>query len=187
MSVSSPKNIFLFILLFVGVLLWQYYTNRHHVEKSEILNHPAPLVTLQDSQGRPFDLRSLIGKKVILLNFWATWCAPCRDEMPVLETVLRSSDTQKFELLSVMEDDAATPAEYSSILAQFKKKIPISFDVYTDPNGMAADIYGTYKIPESYLIDLKGNVVRHYEGGISDFDREELVEQIAELGKVPTP
>lgn len=179
---SSRKNILFFIVIFVGLLLWQYYTNRHRVEKNEILNQPAPLITVYDLEGNPVELKSWIGQKVILLNFWATWCAPCREEMPVLESVFKELDPQKFVLLSVMEDDVPK-GEARFVFEKFKKKIPVSFTTYTDPNSMAADIYGTYKIPESYLIDLNGIVVKRYEGGISDFDREGLIERVRELGK----
>jgi peroxiredoxin len=102
-------------------------------------------------------LESLRGR-VVLLNFWATWCKPCEDEMPSMERLYRRLEGQPFELLAVSVDDAGAP------VADFVERYGLTFPVLLDPRKSAALAYQTTRYPESFLLDAEGVVVERYIG-----------------------
>ena len=175
------KSGILFLAFIFGFLLWAYYVSRHSDKESEIVGGPAPVFETSTLDGDKLVLADLIGKKVILVNFWATWCEPCRDEVPLLNSLVKGLDTDHFALVSILENSEVSDVETQTALDRFKKKIPIQFPVYQDTNQIVADLYGTYKIPESYLIDLKGNVVKKFAGPILNSEKDGLISLIAEL------
>ena len=109
------------------------------------------------STGAPITLESLRGE-VVLLNFWATWCKPCEDEMPAMERLYRQLRAEGFELLAVSVDDD------TALVEQFRERLDISFPIAMDSGQKAARLYQTTGFPESILIDRKGRVVERYIG-----------------------
>jgi cytochrome c biogenesis protein CcmG/thiol:disulfide interchange protein DsbE len=185
---KSPEKKFLLLFLVVaGLIFWQYYVARFRHDVPELVGKPAPAFEAETLDGAKFVLKDHVGKKVLLVNFWATWCEPCREEMPVLISLNKALDPSRFLVVPLLEDDAPTTDEIKRQLAAFTKKIPLPFPVYSDRDGLIADLYGTYKIPESYLIDLDGNVAHRYVGAISDWERETLIKTVNEVaGTIPT-
>ena len=104
-------------------------------------------VSLADSRGR-----------VVLLNFWATWCPPCEAEMPAMERLYRGLRGEGFELLAISVDEEAADVE------AFRERHGLSFPVLHDPDRAVANAYQTYKFPESLLIDPEGVVVGRFIG-----------------------
>lgn len=182
---AALKQILFFIIFATGLILWGFYSAQHQKEDLKIVGQMAPKFQAENFKGKKVSFDNIIGKKVVLINFWATWCAPCQEEVPVLNSIYRALDPSKFELVALMEDDEASMKEYKAVLKKFKKKVAVDFTVYIDRYGLAADLFGTRKIPESYLIDLNGKVVKKYTGAISFAEQKELVELVRNLAKSP--
>ena len=122
------------------------------LEADELRIGAAPAFSLPDRDGKPVDLSAYRGK-VVLLNFWATWCPPCRDEEPSLRQLARAMDPRKFQLVAVSVDEGGWPA-----IDKFFSGNPPPYAVALDPTARTSQTYGTTKYPESYLIDSEGNL-----------------------------
>lgn len=180
---SLLKNALVFSAILFGVL-FIYLTVFQKSYKSSELGMPAPqFETTNLRTGSPFKLKELIGKKIILINIWATWCGPCREEIPLLNQLNKSLSQEDFEIVAMMEDEAPSTEQLLKSLDRFNEKVPIDFAVYVDEAGHIADSYGTYMIPESYLIDWNGNIVHKHEGPLTKWDLRELETKIKTLLK----
>jgi cytochrome c biogenesis protein CcmG/thiol:disulfide interchange protein DsbE len=125
----------------------------------------APALALPDLSGRPVSLASLQGRAVAV-NFWASWCPPCRAEIPELSAYYRENHDRCFEMLGVAEssggrDDVAAAAT----------RLGIAYPVLLDPDGAAAGRFGVDGLPHTVIIDAQGKVRSVFEGAIG---REEL-------------
>lgn len=130
----------------------------------EDLNKPAPVFTLKTIDGKEVSLESLKGK-VVIVDFWATWCPPCRREMPVLEQYYKSNKYKNIAMIAVSTDRAETIAN----VPEFIRTNGITFTVaYGDPEVQKA--YGVQSIPSLFIIDKNGNI-RYLHIG---FDEENL-------------
>ncbi|HEX5067688.1 MAG TPA: TlpA disulfide reductase family protein [Myxococcota bacterium] len=118
-------------------------------------------------------LEALRGK-VVLLNFWATWCAPCEDEMPAMQRLHDGLAGQPFELLAVSVDQSADDVK------AFRERLDLSFPILLDPDRKASGLYQTFRYPESFLIDQRGVVVERYVGPRA-WDDPLYVQRIKEL------
>jgi len=107
--------------------------------------------TLADLQGKSWHLRDLRGK-VVLVNFWATWCPPCRKEMPDLEALYDKYKEQGFVVLAISDEEAAKVAPF---LAERK----ISYPVMLDPGRKVHKLYQVEGIPKSFVYDREGKMV----------------------------
>lgn len=96
--------------------------------------------------------------QVVFLNFWATWCKPCEEEMPAMERLYRAFRDQGFEMLAVSVDVGD-----AEVLA-FQERLGLSFPILRDPDKAVADRYQSRFFPETYLIDQQGTVVGRYIG-----------------------
>ena len=121
------------------------------LDADEIGPVPAPAFSLQSRDGKPLDLAAYRGK-VVLLNFWATWCPPCREEEPSLRKLAQAMDPGKFQLVAVSVDDGWPVVE------KFFGGNPPPYTVALDQGARIATRYGTSKFPESYLIDSSGTL-----------------------------
>ena len=116
--------------------------------------------------------------KVILLNFWATWCPPCRAEMPTIEKLYQALKNEpNFVFLAV--DAHEKPDQVKS----FIKKNGYSFPVLLDTTGEADAEYSVQAIPTTYLIDRSGHVLGGAAGG-REWDRPEVIQAIKDLEQV---
>src|SRR5712692_3226403 len=113
---------------------------------------PAPDFTLEDLSGKRVSLKNLKGK-VVFLNFWATWCVPCRDEMPEMEKLHQELKGQGLEVVAVnFRDDKAE-------VRKFLKELGLTFTVLLDKDGNVSEEYGVYSLPLSYFVNRKGEFV----------------------------
>jgi peroxiredoxin len=115
----------------------------------------APDLALPDLSGKTVNLAALRGKPV-LLNFWATWCAPCREEMPALESLFRRSGG-KFAVVGVSID------EDSSLVPSFATKHGLTFPLLIADRKVVAS-YSVRGLPTAYLIDAEGRIARRWVG-----------------------
>ena len=111
---------------------------------------PAPTFIFPGLDGRMVDLQAYRGK-VVFLNIWATWCPPCREEMPSMEGLYQELKREDFEILAVSIDEAGAAA-----VAPFMKKYHLSFPALLDPEGKMKNLYGVTGVPESFIINKEG-------------------------------
>ena len=121
---------------------------------------PAPVFTLKDSEGSIYELSSLKGKAV-LINFWASWCPPCRSEMPAMEEVFEQYQNQGFVILAVnstIQDDLDEAKE-------FFKEMGLTFPLLLDTDGSVTQTYQVRSLPTSFFIDREGIIQEVIIGG----------------------
>jgi peroxiredoxin len=127
--------------------------------------------TLLDLQGKPWHLRDLKGK-VVLVNFWATWCPPCRKEMPDLQALYDKYKDQGFLVLSISDEEVA---KVSPFIAQRK----ITYPVLLDPGRKVNDAFVVEGIPKSFVYDREGKMVAQ---SIDMRTRNQFQEMLAQAG-----
>jgi cytochrome c biogenesis protein CcmG/thiol:disulfide interchange protein DsbE len=130
---------------------------------------------LVDLKGTAISLASLRGK-VVFLNVWATWCGPCREEMPSIQTLYDEfSNDRNFVVLAVNEDTGGrSPVDAYVHGNAFK------FTVLLDPQNIVGDAYGVSGIPETFIIDRDGRIVAHHLGPY-DWSKSEMRAALREL------
>jgi peroxiredoxin len=131
-------------------------------------NKPAPKFTLADIDGKKVSLSDYKGKAV-LVNFWATWCAPCKIEIPWFEDFQKQYASQGFEILGVSnddidEDDKAKMVQQKEAIRTFVAKQHMNYPVLLDGDSIATPYGGVDSLPTSFFIDRKGVVVAETTG-----------------------
>ncbi len=134
----------------------------------------APDFALPDLEGKVQRLADFRAK-VVLLNFWATWCPPCRAEMPSMETSYQAYKDQGFVILAVSSN-----VQGAAIVQPFMDQNRLSFPTLLDPTGRVGGMYGVRSIPTSYLLDRQGRVVSR-EIGARNWSNAEARALIASL------
>ncbi|MGO9057727.1 MAG: TlpA family protein disulfide reductase [Candidatus Binataceae bacterium] len=130
---------------------------------------------LQSLSGKSVTLSSLRGK-VVFLNVWATWCGPCREEMPSMETLYEDFKGRKdFVILAVSQDRRGRAA-----VQPFVERNHLNFDVLLDPDNVVGDAYNVSGVPETFIIDRKGRIVAHHMGAF-DWSQSDVRQALAEL------
>jgi len=164
MSGSKKKIAFLAVLIILialfigGVLVMDRTTGKKIITSGD----PAPEFRLRKLDGAFVSLSDLRGR-VVMVHFWATWCPPCVEEIPTLDRLRRTSLGKDFEMLAVSVDEGGAGA-----VAPFLQKNGLNIPVLFDPGRDVAGLYGTYKFPETYLVDRRG-VVRYKAIGPRDW------------------
>jgi peroxiredoxin len=136
----------------------------------------APKFTLRNLRGNLEGLDDHAGK-VIVVNFWATWCAPCVKEMPSFETLYRRFRSQGLTVLAVSLDK-----DRSAKVQEFVDKYKLSFPVLLDTEGVAEKLYPSFTIPFTYVIDKQGRVAARIDGA-KDWESPETFKAIEYLLK----
>jgi len=134
----------------------------------------APGFTLQNVTATDVSLSDYQGK-VVLLNFWATWCMPCRQEMPSMERLWKKYQDKGLVILAVSIDEGSP-----SRVRSFAKKLKLSFPVALDPDGKASDLYQVSGLPVSFLIDQEGRIAAKITGS-EDWVSEKSIARIEGL------
>lgn len=118
---------------------------------------PAPDFTLEDLSGKRVSLKDLRGK-VVVLNFWATWCPPCRLEMPSMEKLHRELKEKGLEVVAV------NIKETKNEVSKFFDELGLTFSALLDRDGRVSEEYGAWAIPLTYIIDQRGEFVGKITG-----------------------
>lgn len=155
--------------LIIGLLLISLSNLSNAIE----LGKPAPDFTLKSNSGKNIKLKELRGE-VILLNFWASWCGPCRQEMPYLEDLQKKYSPLGFTVLGVNVDEDIDNGK------GLLKEIPVTFPVVFDSNSKISELYKVSGMPNTVLIDRNG-IARHLHLGYKPGYEKKYEQEIKKL------
>ena len=155
--------------LFIGTAV--LLSNLHPTENTPTLqsqystiplevNYPAPEITLTDLSSKGVNLKDY-RSKIVLVNNWATWCPPCKAEMPTLEAYYQAHSEEGFLIIAIESGESLSEVE------EFVNNYGLSFPVWIDKDGIALDAFSNWNLPSSYVIDRNGNVRLTWTGEIS--------------------
>jgi len=163
-------------LIAIGVMLF-FLLNNNTASAQDfstvpvIVNFTAPKLPLETLDGDPVSLDDYRGS-VVLVNLWATWCPPCREEMPTLETFYEKYKSNGFVLIGVNQE------ETQEVVAPFVKEFGLTFPIWLDLDYLAQREFNTMNLPSSYVIDRTGKVRLMWIGGISKKNLEKFVPDV---------
>ena len=163
------------LIAFVTILLGLAVTTATRAEQPAI-NAPAIDFTLKGKDGANHRLSEEIGN-IVIVNFWASWCGPCREELPAFETLYQEYADLGVTVLGVNVDDDSSKAFV------LLKDIDVSFPVLYDPDGTVSELYDVSAMPTTVMVDRNGNTrlihkgyksgdEKHYEKAIKSLLRE---------------
>jgi peroxiredoxin len=138
---------------------------------------PAPDFTLVDRQGKTWRLSQLRGR-VVFINFWATWCPPCREEMPSMQRLYTIVPKESFVMLAVLEND--DPARADS----FAAKAGLTMPILVDQEKKVWPTYGLTGVPETFIVDKKG-VIREKFIGPAHWDSPKYLQMLGKYLSEP--
>lgn len=136
-------------------------------------NKNPPPLSLKDLDGKRFDLGSSEGE-VVLVNFWATWCRPCVEEIPSLSRLVERMKHKPFKVVAV------NIGESENDIRDFVESIPVNFDILLDRDGHAVRDWKVYAYPSNYLLDRHGKIQYAYRGALR-WDAPAIIETIEKL------
>ncbi len=133
------------------------------------VHYAAPVLALSDLDGREHSLVDYHGQ-VVLVNLWATWCPPCKAEMPTLEAFYQAHQANGLAMLAINDGDPT--AEVATFVLEYN----LSFTVLLDPTYQATDhAFKTHNLPSSFVIDREGNIRLRWVGEIDRASLEKYV------------
>lgn len=151
----------LIVIGFVALnLLTSDEETKEYTVVPSVVNFPAPEITLNNLNGQKVSL-SDYRQGIVLINNWATWCPPCKSEMPTLVKYFQEHEDQGFTLIGIEAGDP--PEDVASFVNDYK----ITFPILLDPNNKSLVAFSNDNLPSSYVIDRNGNVVLAWTGPIS--------------------
>jgi len=136
-------------------------------------NLHSPVFTLEDMQGQthsPVDYRG----SIVLVQFWATYCTPCRKEMPSMNRLIKKMEGQPFKILAV---DMAEPRES---VQKFIDQVPVDFTVLLDTDGSTLNAWKVFAAPANFILNKQGEIIYTLYGAI-DWESEEIVQTLTTL------
>lgn len=145
-------------LVAIGLLLMQGSAKNEFAGNSLETMEPAPSFALALLDGKSFQFHDYKGKPV-LINFFASWCLPCREEMPVLEKIVREYQSKGVVFLGIAVDDTEDK------MKEFIKRYDVTFPVGLDKTAEIQKAFGLYGIPTTYFIDKRG-VISYFHSGV---------------------
>jgi len=173
----KPGRFIVFIMIAVPIvvfLLWYVsFINQSH-RVLVLVGDTAPNFTFPGLDGKMVSLTDYRGK-VVFLNIWATWCPPCRKEMPSMEKLYQQLKGEDFEILAVSVDTAGATA-----VGPFMKELNLSFPALLDTRGTVQNLYGTTGLPESFIIGRNG-IIEKIVIGPTEWSTPEMVRFFRDL------
>lgn len=152
------KKISALVVVAVGLLLLAACSGGPP-PSSVAVGTPAPDFTLVNMQGERVSLSDYLGQ-VVVINFWATWCPPCREEKPTMEGLYQQFKDDGLVFLAVNVE-----ADGHQVVSQYLLRQSYTFPILLDGKAEVQGLYGVFRYPESYIIDRDGTVVEHIIGG----------------------
>ena len=148
------KTFFVTIMLCCSLFLLASCSNEPAGLK---LLKPVPDFSLVDRQGKTWTLSQLKGQ-VVFINFWATWCNPCREEMPAMQRLHEKMPKDSFKMLAILNSDDPALAD------RFAEKLGITIPILDDQTNVIGPQYGITGVPETFIVNKKGILVRKFIG-----------------------
>jgi len=175
-SGSAKQIAFLVVIVLAVVLFIAGYTAMQRKGGGKIVTKGdrAPEFGLPAFNGQQVSLSDFRGR-VVMVHFWATWCPPCVEELPTLAKLSQELTGTDFEMLAVSVDEGGAAA-----VTPFLQKNGLSLPVLLDPDRSVARKYGTYKFPETYLVDRQG-IVRDKIIGARDWNDPAALELLRDM------
>ena len=164
------------LLPLLAIVLWSSLLGPPG-EAVQVFDRPAPALRLVDLEGKAVDWKRFEGK-VVLVDFWATWCVPCRLSMPEMQKVHDRYRARGFSVIGISVDQQG-PANVERFVATRKLTYPIAIDDLKDPVALR---FGVRALPTAFLVDGKGRIVQRWIGSP---DLKELEARLAKL--LPRP
>jgi cytochrome c biogenesis protein CcmG, thiol:disulfide interchange protein DsbE len=125
------------------------------------VNYPSPALTLKDTEGISHSLADYRGQ-IVLINLWATWCIPCKEEMPALQSFYNKHKDKGFVVIAINDGDLERD------VLQFVQDYDLTFPIWLDPTYTATEqAFKTMNLPSSFVVDRDGTVQLMWVGGIS--------------------
>jgi peroxiredoxin len=207
--VKRNQWVIVLVLAALGLMAWSGYQNykrrrqyaQHQAQQGTLVPESANNQSVQQDvaadEGLPdlrgkrapeFSLRSVDGKKVslsdykgkaVLINFWATWCAPCKIEMPWLVSLRTQYAPEGFEILGVNADDAGTPR---TKLAKFGQEQGLNYPLLVGDDAMSRKYGGVEFLPTSYFVGRDGKIVAETAGLVSKSEVEASIKKALAAG-----
>jgi thiol-disulfide isomerase/thioredoxin len=178
---SKPRTILFLTLIAVGAFLagaafipLLVHGQEAALDGSGIIRAPvmldqaAPQLALTNLQGNPVSLADTRGH-VVLINNWATWCPPCKAEMPELQAYYQAHENQGFIIIAI---ESGEPV---GTVAKFKQQLGLTFPVWLDPKGLALEVFRNWDLPSSYVLDRQGKLCMDWSGPINQETLEQYV------------
>jgi len=135
----------------------------------------SPRIELADMQGRRHSLEDYRGQ-IVLVQFWATYCAPCRKEMPTMNRLIKKMQGKPFRILTV------NMAESRQQVTQFLEEVPVDFPVLLDSDGSTLARWKVFAAPANFVLDKNGEIIFTLYGAI-DWDADEMVQKLSALSE----
>lgn len=180
---ESRNRLYPLLFLGLGLILIAgsaYFLFQNRPSQTELtavpvkVNYSAPALSLTEIHGQPVSLADLRGQ-VVLVNLWATWCPPCKKEMPELQAFYNRHKDQGFTIVAINDGDPTAE------VVQFVKDYELTFPVWLDPKYIATEqAFKTLNLPSSFVINREGTVVLSWVGGINRKNLEKYVTPIIE-------
>ena len=167
------KRVFFVLLIFSALFYWFFIVPENRIDSDGSEGKKAANFSLKNEEGQTVRLSDFRGK-VVLVHFWATWCPPCVMEFSTLNDLYRKMPRDKFVILAVSQDEEGIRA-----INAFRKKVPFDFSAVLDPKQEVSDLYGTYRLPETYLVNKEGIIVKKFVGP-EDWAQPKLQNKIRE-------
>lgn len=172
--------VLLTVAIFILLITSQRPSPSTHSAVDLTQNRPmAPDFELLDIDGNAVSLSSLRGK-VVLVNFWATWCPPCREEIPSMDRLYQLLHNEGLELLAINVE-----ADGLQTVPKFMQRVPFGFPVLFDGDGTVRGKFGVSKYPETFIIDSEGVIRERVIGGI-DWSSPQMITYLRSLRQAET-
>lgn len=170
-----------FLLVVAGLVAVGWFNRETAVTLGK--GEPAPALELPRLEGGTLSLAELQGK-VVMVNIWATWCAPCLQEMPSMQNVYEQHRDDGFEIFAVAVDDhpgvRQPDGRVEGLVSEFVDRLGVTFPVVLDPTGNTEKLFDTEYLPTTILIDREGRI-RVREIGGRFWDQEPFIDMVESL------
>ncbi|MGH7737526.1 MAG: TlpA family protein disulfide reductase [Candidatus Tyrphobacter sp.] len=149
------------LALIVAIVVWQTFgKSARGAGPTSLQGEPAPVIALRDDDGAPVSLDQY-RNKVVLMNLWATWCPPCREELPDLQRLYAQDRRRGLVVIGVDQGESADRAR------AFAQALGLRFPIWIDANQAYGRAYDALGFPTTVIVDRTGRVARGFDGALT--------------------